>query len=103
MLTRVTEYVPEIVVFNGKIISTVTPTSPTAPFTSTPQLSEPLTSTASSSLPPSTTRNDARGRRSLCQTSAHRKSSVWADFALWKKYKEGEPSWESPWEPGRPG
>lgn len=26
-----------------------------------------------------------------------------ADFALWKKSKEGEPSWPSPWGPGRPG
>ena len=26
-----------------------------------------------------------------------------ADFALWKGTKEGEPSWESPWGPGRPG
>ncbi|MFW9942805.1 MAG: cysteine--tRNA ligase [Candidatus Thorarchaeota archaeon] len=25
------------------------------------------------------------------------------DFALWKKYKEGEPYWESPWGKGRPG
>ena len=25
------------------------------------------------------------------------------DFALWKKAKPGEPAWESPWEPGRPG
>lgn len=25
------------------------------------------------------------------------------DFALWKKAKEGEPYWESPWGPGRPG
>eukprot|EP01053_Blabericola_migrator_P000052 Blabericola_migrator_1__51@NODE_1011_length_5710_cov_146_189615_g538_i1_p1_GENE_NODE_1011_length_5710_cov_146_189615_g538_i1NODE_1011_length_5710_cov_146_189615_g538_i1_p1_ORF_typecomplete_len646_score137_09tRNAsynt_1e/PF01406_19/4_1e129tRNAsynt_1e/PF01406_19/1_2e02tRNAsynt_1g/PF09334_11/9_3e05tRNAsynt_1g/PF09334_11/5_4e05tRNAsynt_1g/PF09334_11/3e03tRNAsynt_1/PF00133_22/0_7tRNAsynt_1/PF00133_22/5_2e07tRNAsynt_1f/PF01921_18/67tRNAsynt_1f/PF01921_18/0_0017DALR_2/PF09190_11/0_00057tRNAsynt_1d/PF007 len=25
------------------------------------------------------------------------------DFALWKKNKEGEPSWDSPWGPGRPG
>jgi len=25
------------------------------------------------------------------------------DFALWKRSKEGEPSWESPWGPGRPG
>ncbi len=25
------------------------------------------------------------------------------DFALWKKSKEGEPSWPSPWGPGRPG
>jgi len=25
------------------------------------------------------------------------------DFALWKKSKEGEPAWESPWGKGRPG
>ncbi|WP_455364069.1 cysteine--tRNA ligase [[Eubacterium] cellulosolvens] len=25
------------------------------------------------------------------------------DFVLWKKNKAGEPSWESPWGPGRPG
>ncbi len=25
------------------------------------------------------------------------------DFSLWKKAKEGEPSWESPWGKGRPG
>jgi cysteinyl-tRNA synthetase len=26
-----------------------------------------------------------------------------ADFALWKASKEGEPAWDSPWGPGRPG
>ncbi|KAF5745251.1 tRNA synthetase class 1 family protein [Tripterygium wilfordii] len=26
-----------------------------------------------------------------------------ADFALWKAAKPGEPSWQSPWGPGRPG
>jgi cysteinyl-tRNA synthetase len=25
------------------------------------------------------------------------------DFAVWKKAKEGEPAWDSPWGPGRPG
>ncbi|MDQ1630881.1 MAG: cysteinyl-tRNA synthetase [Frankiaceae bacterium] len=25
------------------------------------------------------------------------------DFALWKAYKPGEPSWDTPWGPGRPG
>ncbi|REF36043.1 cysteine--tRNA ligase [Thermasporomyces composti] len=25
------------------------------------------------------------------------------DFALWKRAKAGEPSWDSPWGPGRPG
>jgi cysteinyl-tRNA synthetase len=26
-----------------------------------------------------------------------------ADFAVWKAAKKGEPTWESPWGPGRPG
>jgi cysteinyl-tRNA synthetase len=26
-----------------------------------------------------------------------------ADFALWKAAKQGEPAWDSPWGPGRPG
>jgi cysteinyl-tRNA synthetase len=30
-----------------------------------------------------------------------KRSSV--DFALWKKTKPGEPAWDSPWGPGRPG
>lgn len=34
--------------------------------------------------------------------TAHRKHSA-ADFALWKRAKTGEPSWPSPWGPGRPG
>lgn len=25
------------------------------------------------------------------------------DFALWKATKQGEPSWDSSWGPGRPG
>ena len=31
-----------------------------------------------------------------------RKENV-ADFAMWKSAKPGEPSWDSPWGPGRPG
>lgn len=31
----------------------------------------------------------------------HKKDAM--DFALWKKQKEGEPAWESPWGLGRPG
>ena len=33
---------------------------------------------------------------------AERKRTA-ADFALWKAAKPGEPSWPSPWGPGRPG
>ena len=35
------------------------------------------------------------------EISGEKKNPI--DFALWKKAKEGEPSWESPWGPGRPG
>jgi cysteinyl-tRNA synthetase len=35
-------------------------------------------------------------------STAEKKHSA-ADFALWKSAKPGEPSWPSPWGPGRPG
>ncbi len=57
-------------------------------------------------------RNDGYGKlshRSLDSMRAgarveidDRKEDV-MDFALWKSHKAGEPSWESPWGPGRPG
>lgn len=43
---------------------------------------------------------DGEGSLSAKKTS-FKKSS--ADFALWKASKPGEPSWDSPWGPGRPG
>jgi len=35
------------------------------------------------------------------ETAEHKRSPI--DFALWKVSKPGEPSWPSPWGPGRPG
>jgi cysteinyl-tRNA synthetase len=35
------------------------------------------------------------------EVDEHKKSPL--DFALWKGAKPGEPSWQSPWGPGRPG
>ena len=35
------------------------------------------------------------------EPGAHKEHPM--DFALWKASKPGEPSWESPWGPGRPG
>jgi cysteinyl-tRNA synthetase len=35
------------------------------------------------------------------ESAADKRSPL--DFALWKKAKPGEPTWESPWGPGRPG
>ena len=44
----------------------------------------------------------AEGEGKLTQDFASEKKSP-RDFALWKKSKEGEPTWDSPWGPGRPG
>ncbi|HTL70333.1 MAG TPA: cysteine--tRNA ligase [Candidatus Eisenbacteria bacterium] len=35
------------------------------------------------------------------EPNAHKKTPL--DFALWKRAKEGEPAWDSPWGKGRPG
>ena len=37
------------------------------------------------------------------RAEANEKKRNPADFALWKKSKPGEPAWDSPWGPGRPG
>jgi cysteinyl-tRNA synthetase len=42
----------------------------------------------------------AEGEGGLATTGEKRSSN---DFALWKKSKPGEPAWESPWGLGRPG
>ena len=39
---------------------------------------------------------------SECTTGIEKKRDPY-DFALWKAAKPGEPCWESPWGPGRPG
>jgi cysteinyl-tRNA synthetase len=41
------------------------------------------------------------GARVEVDAEAGKRSPI--DFALWKNAKEGEPSWPSPWGPGRPG
>jgi len=41
------------------------------------------------------------GARVEVDTDAGKRSPL--DFALWKTAKPGEPSWKSPWGPGRPG
>ncbi len=50
-------------------------------------------------------RNDtdllADGEGALSKDATGKRSP--ADFALWKASKPGEPSWSSPWGPGRPG
>ncbi|KAL3900809.1 MAG: hypothetical protein SGPRY_012387 [Prymnesium sp.] len=104
-LSRVTEYVPQIVSFVSDIVDKGTPAK---------------------AMPEGDSCGDGRERRfapALIAVGALHSvlfalvpaSSAWthkaasgekrdvSDFALWKKSKGGEPSWESPWGPGRPG
>ena len=66
------------------------PTASTCPWTAS-------RATASSPTNPSSRCGRAPGSRRW------RRSGRPLDFVLWKKAKPGEPTWESPWGPGRPG
>jgi cysteinyl-tRNA synthetase len=44
---------------------------------------------------------DALQAGARIEVGEHKRSPL--DFALWKGAKPGEPSWDSPWGPGRPG
>ncbi|PFH37612.1 cysteine-tRNA synthetase (CysRS) [Besnoitia besnoiti] len=55
-------------------------------------------------MEPSSVSDESRvleGEGELGVTSSEKRHPC--DFALWKKAKEGEPSWDSPWGKGRPG
>lgn len=43
----------------------------------------------------------AEGEGALAAETAEKRNEN--DFVVWKKSKPGEPAWESPWGPGRPG
>merc|ERR1719510_2865756 len=103
-LTRVSEYVPEVVDFIEKIIgqgygyeSNGSVYFDVHHFDSKPNhhyaklVPEAFGDTAAL----------AEGEGDLSAAPTEKKSE--RDFALWKKSKPGEPSWESPWGAGRPG
>ena len=96
-VTRVTDYIPEVIAFIEKIIGNGYAYASGGDvyfdihaFHQAPghQYGKLIPSVTSSSL------NDQP------QTGSKRSPS---DFALWKSSKPGEPFWESPWGPGRPG
>jgi len=104
VLTRVTEYVPQIVSFTDKIIANgfgyATPDG--SVYFDIDAFEKAGNFYAK--LEP-WNRNDkalqADGEGSLSNKTAVKRND--ADFALWKNSKPGEPSWSSPWGEGRPG
>ena len=113
-LTRVTEYVPEIIAFVEKIIKNgyAYATEDGSVYFNVKDF-DGVKSNATedqgewkhtyAKLQP-WSKGDSKlleeGEGSLTSGSGKRSQS---DFALWKASKPGEPAWESPWGKGRPG
>ncbi|KAH9485083.1 putative cysteine--tRNA ligase [Psilocybe cubensis] len=103
IVTRVTEYVPEIVSFVERIISNgYAYESEGSVYFNTPAFDKSENHNYAKLEPWSTGNRDLleEGEGSLASKTGRRSA---ADFALWKASKPGEPSWPSPWGPGRPG
>lgn len=104
-ITRVSEFVPEIVSFIEKIIENgyAYESNGSVYFDVKKYSSEPNHTYAK--LEPTSVNNKeklAEGEGVLTNSETPEKRGE-ADFALWKKSKEGEPKWQSPWGEGRPG
>ncbi|GMR47883.1 hypothetical protein PMAYCL1PPCAC_18078, partial [Pristionchus mayeri] len=114
ILTRVSEYVPEIVIFVEEIISNgyAYATADGSVYFDTAAFSaNPIHSYAK--LVPEAygdvdeeqlakNMREGEGELSLGTEAMQLKRNP-NDFALWKAFKAGEPFWDSPWGKGRPG
>lgn len=104
VLTRVSEYVPQVVNFVEKIISNgFGYDSPDGSVYFDIDAFEKAGHFYAHLEP--WNRNDkslqADGGGALSKVTTVKRND--SDFALWKASKPGEPSWPSPWSPGRPG
>ncbi|XP_017296145.1 cysteine--tRNA ligase, cytoplasmic isoform X2 [Kryptolebias marmoratus] len=107
VLTRVSEYVPEIVEFVKKIVSNGygyesngSVYFDTQKFDSSPQHS--YAKLVPEAVGDQKALQEGEGDLSISADRLGEKKSQ-NDFALWKASKPGEPSWDSPWGKGRPG
>ncbi|KAF8750887.1 tRNA synthetases class I (C) [Rhizoctonia solani] len=108
-LTRVTEYVPEIVAFVEKIVSRGWAYEAGGSVYFDVRAYDGVNGQDKdwkhmyAKLQPHSKNNTAlleEGEGALSNPESKRSP---ADFALWKRSKPGEPEWPSPWGPGRPG
>uniref|UniRef100_A0A3B3HSL7 Cysteine--tRNA ligase, cytoplasmic n=1 Tax=Oryzias latipes TaxID=8090 RepID=A0A3B3HSL7_ORYLA len=107
VLTRVSEYVPEIVEFVKTIVSNGygyesngSVYFDTAKFEASPQHS--YGKLVPEAVGDQKALQEGEGDLSVSADRLTEKKSQ-NDFALWKASKPGEPSWDSPWGKGRPG
>ncbi|BFZ05121.1 hypothetical protein BsWGS_08159 [Bradybaena similaris] len=107
VLTRVSEYVPEVVEYIGKIIqngyayeSNGSVYFDTKAFDSSPN--HFYAKMVPEAFGDKKALSDGEGELSVSEDRQNEKHNV-TDFALWKASKPGEPSWDSPWGKGRPG
>ncbi|KAF9564747.1 cysteinyl-tRNA synthetase [Agrocybe pediades] len=102
-ITRVTEYVPEIVSFVERIVANGYAYEAEGSVYFNTQAFDKAPNHHYAKLEPWSTGNRdllEEGEGSLSSKTGRRSAS---DFALWKASKPGEPSWPSPWGQGRPG
>ncbi|KAF9527326.1 tRNA synthetases class I (C) catalytic domain-containing protein [Crepidotus variabilis] len=102
-VTRVTEYVPEIVAFVDKIVKNGYAYESEGSIYFDTVSFDGADGHSYAKLEPWSKGNRElleEGEGSLASRTGRRSPS---DFALWKASKPGEPSWPSPWGPGRPG
>lgn len=104
VLTRVSEYVPEIVDFVKKIIENGFAYEVDGSVYFDTIKFDKTDGHNYAKLEPWSAGNVKllqEGEGDLSKDLIGKKTS--SDFALWKKSKEGEPAWDSPWGLGRPG